>query len=156
MPENAVVHKGVKEGPVVWVDGDGRPLVTISQAMVQGGISGNQVLFHPYGDHEDTHIVFVIEDNPYFTLRTAYALADEAVGQSNGVDYVLAVSTDGGRTFSTLLRNEVLRNGWDTASVDLSPYLNRDVTIKLVASSRGNAAFDWLQVILSLAPQDDW
>jgi tetratricopeptide (TPR) repeat protein len=133
-----------------WVDGDGRPLVTLSQVPVQGAARDNQVQFHPFSSDQDTGITLVVVDNPYATLRTAYALADEAVGRSDGVDYAIAVSTDGGRTYASLLQVEVSQNIWDAATLDLSAYLSRDLTLRLVSSSRGSEDYDWLQVILDL------
>ena len=92
----------------------------------------------------------VIENNPYTRLKTAYALADEAVGRSDGVDYAVMVSTDGGRTSASLLQVEVSQNIWGTLTLDLDDYLNQDVTIQLVSASRGDDNYDWLQITLDL------
>jgi tetratricopeptide (TPR) repeat protein/4-amino-4-deoxy-L-arabinose transferase-like glycosyltransferase len=141
---------GGKGSSGAWVDGDRRPLVTVSQAPVQGAAQDNQVQFHPFSNHQDTSITIAIADNPYSILRTAYALADEAVGRSDGVDYAIAVSADGGRTYVSLLQVEVSQNVWSTQALDLSAYLDQDLTVKLVSSSRGNENYDWLQVTLGL------
>jgi hypothetical protein len=141
---------GEKESSGAWVDGDGRPLVAVSQALVQGAARANQVQFHPFSSDQDTGTAIAIVDNPYSTLRTAYALADEAVGRSDGVDYAIAVSADGSRTYASVLEREVSQNAWDTATLDLSAYLNRNLAIKLVSSSLGNDNYDWLQVTLDL------
>jgi tetratricopeptide (TPR) repeat protein len=146
----SIPPSGGKGSAGAWMDGDGRPLVTVSQAPVQGTARSNQVQLHPFSDHQATAIAIVIANNPYTTLKTAYALADEAVARSNGVEYAVMVSTDGGRTFASLLRVEVSQNNWDAAMLDLDSYLNRDLTIKLVSSSQGDENYDWLQVTLNL------
>lgn len=137
-------------GSSAWIDGDGRSLVTLSKAPVQGAARDNQVQFHPYGDRQDTTITLVSADNTYTTLKTQYALADETVGQSDGVDYAISVSTDGGGTYTRLLERNVFQNIWGAATLDLTAYLNQDLTIRLASSSRGNENYDWLQVTLDL------
>jgi tetratricopeptide (TPR) repeat protein len=150
VPLSWIPPSGGEGGSSAWGDRDGRPLVTLSQVPVQGAARDNQVQFHPFSNDRDTGITLVVADNPYSTLKTAYALADEAVGRSDGVDYAVTVSTDGGRTYASLLEVEVSQNIWDTATFDLSAYLNRDLTLKLVSSSRGSEDYDWLQVTLDL------
>ena len=146
----SVPAEGGTESPSGWLDADGRPLVTVSRAPVHGAARDNQVQFHPFSDHQDTSINFLVRDNPYPVLRTAYALADEVVELSDGVDYEIAVSTDDGRAYTSLLKREIVQNTWDTATLDLSAYLDRDLTIQLVSSSRGEQGYDWLQITLDL------
>lgn len=144
------------DGARAWIDADGRPLVTLSQAPVQGSAQGNQVQFHPFGSHQDTTITFLMEDNPYSVLQTAYALADEAAGQSDGVGYAILLSTDEGRTYKNLFEREVLSNAWDSAMLDLSGYLDRDLTFKLVSASQDNDTYDWLQIKMSFIEMGDY
>jgi hypothetical protein len=152
----AAVQVAAPDGPLswngssAWVDGDGRPLVAISQAPVQGARRDNQIQFHPYGSQQATSVTLVVEDNPYSTLRTRYALADEAIGRSDGVDFVIKACTNGGRTCATLLEEQVLRNVWNTALLDLNAYTDQDLTVELVSSSRGDETYDWLQITLDL------
>jgi tetratricopeptide (TPR) repeat protein len=135
--------------PDAWVDGKGRQLVTISHAPVQGRVQENQVLFHPQSYDQDTTITLFISDNPYTNLNTAFALADEAVGRSNGVRYTVALSTDG-KTYTNLLEKDVSRNTWDTATIDLHAYLHQALKVRLVSSSKSNDSYDWLQITLEL------
>ena len=62
----------------------------------------------------------------------------------------IVVRADGGTTRATLLEGEVSQNILGTATLELTACLNRDLTIKLVSSSRGNDSYDWLPVALDL------
>jgi len=143
------------DGSRAWLDGSGRPLVTISKAAVQGNARHDQVQFHPFSSGEDTTIALAVKDNRYSLLQTAYALADEVIGRSNGVEYEVRISTDGGKTYARLLEREVSSNVWDSATLDLRPYWGRDLTIQLCAGSKGNDAYDWLQMTLVLVETED-
>ena len=132
-----------------WEDNQGHRLVTISQTPVQGSAIANQVLFHPQGNTQDTTITLSITDNPYAMLATIFALADEVVGRSDGVRYTILLSMDG-KNFINLLEKEINGNLWETATIDLRPYLHHDLQIELVSSSKGNDSFDWLQLTLDL------
>jgi hypothetical protein len=136
-------------GPDAWVDGQGRRLVAISHAPVQVRVQENQVLFHPLRDDQDTTITLFIADNPYTNLTAAFAMADEAVGRSNGVRYTVALSTDD-KTYTNLLEKDVSRAIWETVKIDLCAYLHQALTLKLISSSKGNDSYDWLQITLEL------
>jgi hypothetical protein len=151
----SAVHVSTDQAPLswsspdAWVDGQGRRLVTISHAPVQGKTQENQIQFHPQSDNQDTTITISIADNSYTSLTTAFALADEAVGKSNGVRYTIALSTDG-KTYTNLLEKDVSSNSWDTATIDLHAYLYQALQVRLISSSKGNDSYDWLQITLDL------
>jgi len=125
-------------------------LVMISQLPVQGKNRGNQVQLHPFSNQEHTNITFDIANNPYTSLTTAYALADDAIEKSNGVEYFIYVSTDGGESYNNLLQVDVTQNIWERSTIDLSAYVNQDLIFKIISSSRRNADYDWLQVTINL------
>ncbi len=137
-------------GSSAWVDEAGRSLAAISQAPVQGTTRENQFQLHPAGSDQDSVLTFVVQNNRYNSLITNYALADEAIGRSNGVNYAISISTDGGMTYKTLLEKAVSENVWNATMIDLGAYLNRNLVIKLVSSSRGSDDYDWLQITLDL------
>lgn len=145
----------VWDGSTAWVDGNGRRLVAPSQAPVHGQARFNQVQIHPFSTQLGTAVMLAVEDNPFAALSTSYALADEAMGRSDGVEYAIAISTDDGRTFATLQAREVSGNAWESDTVDLGAYLSQDLTIKLLSSSGGNDDYDWLQVTLHLIESGD-
>jgi len=122
----------------------------VSQAAVQGAARDNQLQFHPFSTNQDTILTFGVEKNPYTTLHTSYALADEAVEHSDGVDYAVWISTDRGTTYNPLLETVVSENKWSTRSLDLCAYQNRDLKIRLVSSSRQSESYDWLQITVDL------
>jgi len=122
----------------------------ISQLPVQGKNRGNQVQLHPFSNQEHTNITFDIANNPYSSLTTAYALADDAIEKSNGVEYFIYISTDGGESYNNLLQVDVTQNIWERSTIDLSTYVNQDLTFKIISSSRRNADYDWLQVTIDL------
>jgi len=132
-----------------WKDYYGSAFVALSESPVQGKPLANKVLFHPYNSNQDTTISFSIPDNPYATLATSYALADEVVGRSDGVRYTILISTDG-KNFTKMLENDVANNQWNTTMIDLKAFLHKDLLIKLLSSSKGNDNFDWLQLTLDL------
>ncbi|MBN1657360.1 MAG: tetratricopeptide repeat protein, partial [Anaerolineae bacterium] len=140
----------VWDGTAAWQDGNGRSLVTLSHSPVQGAARHNQVQFHPFGQGQDTVLTWTVEDNPYTGLRTTYAMADEAAGQSDGVDLGISVSIDGGRTFTPLLESQVVENTWQAAMLDLAGTLGQDLVVQLRSSSRGSDNYDWLQVTVAL------
>jgi tetratricopeptide (TPR) repeat protein len=137
-------------GANAWVDKNSRPLITVSKTPVQGMARENQVQFHPFSTHQESSIIFDVKHNPYVVLKTKYALADESIGRSNGADYAILISTDGGQSYSNLLKRQVLQNSWDAVTLDLSAYLNHDLKFLLLASSKGDDTYDWLQITLDL------
>ncbi len=145
----------VWDGSTAWVDGNGRRLVAPSQAPVHGQARFNQVQIHPFSTQLGTAVMLAVEDNPFAALSTSYALADEAMGRSDGVEYAIAISTDDGQTFATLQAREVSGNAWESDTVDLGAYLGQDLTIMLLSSSGGNDDYDWLQVTVHLIESGD-
>jgi hypothetical protein len=132
-----------------WEDHEGHQLVTSSQTPVQGSTIANQVLFHPQSSTQDTTITLSITNNPYTILMTNFALADAAIGRSDGVRYIISLSTDG-KNYTNLLDQEISSNLWETKSIDLRAYFHQNLKLKLVSSSEGNNSFDWLQLTLDL------
>lgn len=130
------------------------PLTLVSAAplAVRGHVQPDQVLFHPFGSNEDTIITFTIQANPYLALFASYSLADEAIGSSDGVDYQLELSTDGGETFEPLVEVMVGQNAWLSQTISLAPYWERDLIFRLTASARENDVYDWLLIKLELQP----
>jgi hypothetical protein len=55
-----------------------------------------------------------------------------------------------GKNYINLLEKEINGALWETATIDLRAYLQHDLKIKLVSSSKGNDSFDWLQLTLDL------
>jgi hypothetical protein len=76
-------------------------------------------------------------------------LADAAIGRSDGVRYIISLSTDG-KNYTNLLDQEISSNLWETKSIDLRAYFHQNLKLKLVSSSEGNNSFDWLQLTLDL------
>ena len=83
-------------------------------------------------------------------LHTAFALADEAAGRSDGVGYAIAIRTNGGQIPVHVLERQVLGNSWDMEVLDLSAYLDQDLLITVTSSSLGHEDYDWLQMTLQL------
>ncbi len=131
---------------------DGNRLVGTSQLPVGGQSLPSQVHLHPYSSEIDTTLVLTVPNNVYGTLKTSWALADEAVRHSNGVDYAVSVSTDGGQTFMELLRSRVTSNVWSSQLVTLPP--SESLVLRLSSSALQDATYDWLQVSLVLLPSD--
>lgn len=125
----------------------GPSLLPASQQAVPG-----QVHLHPYSSEIDSTILLSLTGQAYGTLKTSFALADEAAPRSNGVDYTVSVSTDGGQSFTDLLSTTVSTNLWQAEVVDLPP--SEAMLLRLRSSARQDAAFDWLQVNLILLPPD--
>lgn len=131
---------------------DGSRLVGTSQLPVGGQSLPSQAHLHPYSSEIDTTLVLTVPNNVYSTLKTSWALADEAVSHSNGVDYAVSVSTDGGQTFMELLRSRVTSNAWSSQLVTLPP--SESLVLRLSSSALQDATYDWLQVSLVLLPSD--
>jgi hypothetical protein len=112
-----------------------------------------QVLFHPYSSEIASTMVFTLTQHSYRALKTSFGLADQALPHSNGVDYTVGVSIDGGESFINLVQTTVTTNTWRSVLVDLPS--SQDLVLKLSSSARQDATFDWLQVNLVLLPFDD-
>jgi tetratricopeptide (TPR) repeat protein/uncharacterized membrane protein len=131
----------------------GYRLLGSSDLPVGGRRLPEQVVLHPYSSEIASTIVFALPDHPYRSLKTSYGLADQALLHSNGVDYTVSVSVDGGGSFTDLVRTTVATNTWRSALVDLPP--SQELVLKLSSSACDDVTFDWLQVTLALLPFDD-
>ena len=131
---------------------DGGRLVGSSELPVGGQNLPGQVILHPYSSEVDSTLIFDLPNQPYRVLKTSFGLADEAWTNSNGVDYTVSVSVDGGQSFTDLIHTTVTTNIWRSEVVDVTP--SQDLVLKLSASARQDAKFDWLQVNLVLLPFD--
>jgi tetratricopeptide (TPR) repeat protein len=132
---------------------DGGRLLARSELPVGGQSLPAQVHLHPYSSEIASTLVFTLTHHPYRALKTSYGLADQALPHSNGVDYAVSVSVDGGESFIDLVQTTVITNTWRSALVDLPS--SQDLVLKLNSSARQDATFDWLQVNLVLLPFDD-
>ena len=94
----------------------------------------------------------MLSQQPYRTLKTSFGLADEALPHTDGVDYVIDVSVDSGRSFTELVHVAVTTNTWRSALVGLPP--SKELVLRLSASGRQDDAYDWLQVKVDLLPLD--
>lgn len=132
-----------------FLDGFGHILITsryVSLHTVGGTISSNQVLFHPPYVSGNSYIQISISQNKYTNLTTSFALADGALGKSNGVTYSILATAGNQQLFqSTRL---VTTNSWQklTALLPTGP----DLTIVLTSNSGASSSYDWLQIILTL------
>jgi hypothetical protein len=129
---------------------DGGRLLGRSELPVGGQSLPAQVHLHPYSSEIDSTMVFTLTQHPYRVLRTSYGLADQALPYSNGVEYTVSVSLDGGGSFIDLLQTTVVTNTWRSALVDLPS--SRGLVLRLDSSAQQDATFDWLQVNLVLLP----
>jgi tetratricopeptide (TPR) repeat protein len=143
-----------------WVKPAPYPSVVVlgkSDLPVEGDVLPNQVLLHPFTSEQATRFVFAASDNPYAALQTSYALADNAAGKSNGVEYRIEISTDAGQNFAPLVYAEVTQSTWLSETVSLANYLGQDLMFKVTASALGNYSYDWLQVDVRLLPDaEQW
>lgn len=115
---------------------------------VGGTVLTDQLLFHPPYVSGNSYIQISIPQNKYTNLTTSFALADGAVGKSNGVTYSVLATTGNQQLFqSTRL---VTTNGWQnlTALLPTGP----DLTIVLTSNSGASSSYDWLQITLTLQP----
>ena len=131
---------------------DGQRLAVRSTLPVGGQSLPGQVLLHPYSSEVDSTLIFDLPNQPYRVLKTSFGLADEAAPFSNGVDFTVSVSTDGGGSFADLIQTAVTTNTWHSELVDLPD--SQDLVLKLNASAQLDITYDWLQVKLDLLPFD--
>lgn len=132
---------------------DGRRLLGRSDLPVGGQSLPEQVHFHPYSSEIASTIIFAWTHHPYRALKTSYALADQALPHSNGVDYTVSVSADGGETFTDLIQTTVTTNTWHSVLADLPS--SQNLLLRLSSSAHQDMTFDWLQVNLVLLPFGD-
>jgi hypothetical protein len=88
----------------------------------------------------------------YEVLKASFGLADEAVALSNGVTFTVSYSTDGGLSFTDLIKSEITSNTWRSELLDLPP--TDDLMLKLNVSAKQDATYDWLQIKINLVPTD--
>jgi len=133
-----------------WTDGFNHLLVSsISNTILPtvGGLTKpDQVAFLPPIGSGNSFIQAGFQDNPYGNLTTTFALADAAIGKSNGVTYSLEI-TVGNQSVATL-SEIVTSNSWQRVTIPIPTNVN--VTIVLVSSSGQSSDFDWLQVTFTL------
>lgn len=121
-----------------------------------GGVAfNNQLLFHPFSDDASTNVRILIEDNQYSFIETAYALADVAFAAgSNGVEYSILTSVDGGSSWRVLLREPVRRADWKVRKIDIRPYQGQRLILRLTADPMGQYDYDWLQITFRMLPDE--
>jgi hypothetical protein len=136
--------------PSGYHDASGRVLIGRSSLPVQGVTFPDQFHFHPDIESGVTYAEFEILSNPYSRLTTTYGLADGLADQSNGVHYKIEISSTEPDGFETLLSTDVHANVLEHKSIDLSPYLSRNLRVRLSSDALGDVAYDWLQVAVSL------
>jgi hypothetical protein len=131
-----------------------RSLLIPSTASADGINYPDQIQLHPCSWYQDTKLQFAIKENPYRTLHTDYALADDAVNQSNGVEYAIIISgSQRHKGPYTLFDDVVSNNHWQSRNFDLSPYLGQDIFIALNVSAQDDDQYDWLQTRLVMFSQ---
>ncbi len=144
---NSTAYRFVNQ---TFVDGYDHVLISselyASLPTVGGATRNNQVLFHPPFVSGRSYIEFTLLGNRYINLTTNYALADVAVGRSNGAGYSIQVS-EGGRLIA-LLNHQVTTNTWQQSSILLPT--GTDLTIALTSDSGPSSSYDWLQITLTL------
>jgi tetratricopeptide (TPR) repeat protein len=130
-------------------------LLSASDLLINQTFIPGQVLFHPFDGEEPTRLTFIINHNPYATIKTAYGLPDEVIGKSNGIGYKIEISSDGGQSYAPILDKVVNNNVWNIDTLSLNEYQDKDITVRLTSSSLGTFAFDWFQVAFVLLPEDN-
>jgi hypothetical protein len=135
-----------------WVDDFDHSLISSERyaplPTVQGYTRNNQVMFHPPFVAGNSYIKISLVANRYGNLTTSFALADAAVGKSNGVTYSIQV-TEGSQQVATI-SNPVTTNRWEQSSILLPT--NIDLTIILKSNSGPSSSYDWLQIAFTLQP----
>ncbi len=132
-----------------FVDGFGHLLISSwydSLQTVGGKILSDQVLFHPPYVSGNSYIEISLPRNKYTNLTTSFALADGAVGKSNGVTY--SVQAGEGTQQLFLFNRLVTMNSWQQFSTLLPT--GPDLTIVLTSNSGASSSYDWLQITLTL------
>jgi len=132
-----------------FVDGFGHLLISSWYASLQtvgGTILSDQVLFHPPFVSGNSYIQISLPRNKYTNLTTSFALADGAVGKSNGVSYSVQAREGNQQLF--LFNRLVTMNNWQQFSTLLPT--GPDLTIVLTSDSGVSSSYDWLQITLTL------
>jgi len=141
--------------PLTW-KGDGfrtvgdKLMVGRSELSVGGESLPGQVHLHPLSSDSDSILGFALDGTEYRCLKVSYALADEALHRTNGVDYTVSLSLDHGETFTDVVKATVVSNTWQFTWVTLPT--SKSLEVKLRSSARDDATFDWLQTSLFILP----
>lgn len=134
-----------------FTDGVGHTLISSQNAWlstVNGTILTGQLLFHPPFVSGNSYIQINIPQNKYTNLTTSFALADRALGRSDGVTYSI-LATEGNQQIFQSTRL-VTTNSWQKLTTLLPT--GPDLTIVLTSNSGASSSYDWLQITLSLQP----
>ncbi|MBN2125045.1 MAG: hypothetical protein JW821_12175 [Deltaproteobacteria bacterium] len=115
---------------------------------VQGKIATDQCHIHPDTRQQPTILDIRLDLLPYQKLVLAYAMADHAFPDSNGVDFqLLLISGDGERS---LLKKLVKANHWSKLTYDIHAWKTGNTVFRIVAGGHGSTSHDWLKVRLIL------
>ena len=135
-----------------WTDGFGHLLVSSTSNTILPVVGGltkpDQVAFLPPTLSGNSFIHACFQENKYGNLTTTFALADAAIGKSDGVTYSLQI-TAGNQSVGSI-SEIVTSNSWQRLTIPLPTNVN--VTIVLISSSGQSSDFDWLQVTFILQP----
>jgi hypothetical protein len=142
--------QSVIKGQSAFSAPDGTRLIGQSEQPVEGRSLPGQVILHPYSAETSSTLTFSLHNYQYKYLKTWFGLADGALPYSNGVEYTISVSVDGGLSFVDLVQSIVTTNTWRSMLVELPQA--QDLMLKLSASARGDFTDDWLQVRMDLLP----
>lgn len=129
---------------------DGTRLIGLSDLPVEGRSQPGQIILHPYSSESSSTLTFNLHNYDYKFLKTWFGLADGAIPHSNGVEYTISVSVDGGLSFTDLVQSKVTTDTWHSSLVELPQA--KDLVLKLSSSAVGDIAYDWLQVRMDLLP----
>jgi hypothetical protein len=134
-----------------WIDGFDHTLISSeiysSLPPVQGRTLNNQVMFLPQPVAGKSYIEVSFSQNKYTNLTTNFALADMAVGKSDGVVFSAQVFERSQQI--ALLNQTITSNNWIQASLLLPT--NADLTLLLTSDSGSSSFYDLLQLTLTLS-----
>ena len=117
---------------------------------VGGTHAPGQVLIHPVSSDSATVVTRVFSSLPYGSASIAFAIADDAVHGSNGVELSLELLDESGRSIWLVPPTKVSRNEWEHRTVDLRTYVGRQITLRLKVDALGKTYYDWLEVQLTM------
>lgn len=115
---------------------------------VQGTIAKDQVHVHPDTSELPVVIKIAFDKLDYRYLNIDYALADNALPDSNGTDLEVRLDQDSEET--TLITDHVKKNKWVHFDYDLKRSTGQKVYFKIVAGGHGSTTHDWLKIRFSL------
>jgi len=141
------------KGKIGFFTPEGSSLIGLSAETVDGQSLPGQILLHPYSSETSSTLIFSVHNYNYKYLKTWFGLADGALPHSNGVEFTIRVSVDGGLSFFDLVQSTVNTDIWSTKLVELPQ--GDDLLLQLGASALGNIDYDWLQLRLDLIPIED-